>query len=102
MKTEAISHSSPQTEKNEIVCSRTKEFGELENNVVTHEKCKSGKKSDMMNVSTKKKSSSGRNSNPTTQSNEYSRKRFVIPSLVITKVETLNFNEDDDDEYDSS
>ena len=77
LKTEARSNDGPQTEKNELVCSRTKECGELKNNVVTHEKCKSGKKSDMIGASTKKKSSSSRNSNLTSQSNEYSKKRFV-------------------------
>ena len=104
LKTEATSDNSPQTQKNEMIFSRTSEGGKQENNVVIHEKDKSGKKSDMINVSTKKKSSSGKNSNPTHHSNEYSKKHFVIPSLVITKVETLNFNDDDDDddEYDSS
>ena len=105
-KTEASDN--PQTmmcKENEIVCSRTSEGGKQENNSAIHEKNKSCKKSDMTNVSAKKKSSIGRDSNPISQGNEYSksvtRKRFVIPSLVITKVETLSFNEDDDD-YDSS
>ena len=93
------------TGRNEIICSRTCDGETLENNVVIHEKSKSCKKSDKINVPTKKKSSIGRDSNPISQPNEYSksvtRKRFVIPSLVITKVETLDFNEDDD-EYDSS
>ena len=106
--TEASISDNPQTtmcKENEFVCSRTNDGGKQENDSAIHEKNKMCKKSDMSNVSAKKKSSIGRDSNSISQINENSksgsRKRFVIPTLVITKVETLNFNEDDDD-YDSS
>ena len=55
LKTEAISDNTPKTQKNEMIFSRTSEGDKQENNVVIHEKDKSGKKSEMINVSTQKK-----------------------------------------------
>jgi len=78
--------------------SRTSGRYNSENDILDHEKTKDR---DMSYVSGKKKASVGCSAN--TRCNEYSninqRKRFVIPEIQVTKVEKMNF---EDDEYDSS
>ena len=78
--------------------SRTSGRCNSENDTLDHEKTKDR---DISYVSGKTKASIGGSANTrcNENSNTKSRKRFAIPEIQVTKVEKMNF---EDDEYDSS